>query len=245
MDTFPILVFEMKRGLVVSDLHLFSPRSEGSSLMAEMREELASVDVLVLNGDIFDFRWSCLRDQSTTISAAVDWLVVLLDDFKGETIHYILGNHDCLGTFSSRLDEIARMHPEFSCHELRLILNRNLFLHGDCANRRMNEAGLKKYRRAWSSHRQRGNLSRGLYNVADATGLSRRFHECHFPETTTVSRVSYHLDDVLPAWREEIDHCYFGHTHRPFADHLRDGVLFHNTGSGIRGMGFQPLVFSL
>ena len=234
----------MKRGLVISDLHLFSPRSEGAGLMADLMDEVTKVDVLVLNGDIFDFRWSCLPDQSATIAAAIDWLAALLDDFNGESIHYILGNHDCLGAFSSRLDELVRTHPGFSCHPLRLILNRRLFLHGDCANRRMNEADLMKYRRAWSNHRQRGNLGRTLYKVADATGLSRRFHERHFPEAGTVSRVTHHLDHVLPAWREEIDHCYFGHTHLPFADHSRDGVLFHNTGSGIRGMGFQPLAFT-
>ena len=235
----------VKRGLVISDLHLFSPRSDGASLLAGIMHELTNVDVLVLNGDIFDFRWSCLPDQSATITAAMEWLEALLVNFQGESVHYILGNHDCLGAFSSRLDALTRKHPAFSCHEFQLILNRKLFLHGDCSNRRMNEAALKKYRRAWHSHRQRGNPSRSLYTLADATGLSRRFHDWHFPEETTVSRVTHHLDHVLPAWREEIDHCYFGHTHRPFADHLCDGVFFHNTGSGIRGMGFQPLAFSI
>jgi UDP-2,3-diacylglucosamine hydrolase len=234
----------MKRGLVISDLHLFSPRSEGSCLMAGVMAEALNVDVLVLNGDIFDFRWSCLPDQSTTISAAIDWLVALMDGFQGESIHYILGNHDCINAFTSRLDDLTLRNPAFSCHELRLILNRKLFLHGDCANRKMDEQALKKYRRAWSNHRQRGNLGRALYNIADSTGLSRRFHEQHFPVDATVSRVVHHLDHVLPAWREDIDDCFFGHTHRPFADHSRDGVLFHNTGSGIRGMGFQPLAFS-
>jgi len=235
----------MKRGLVISDLHLFSPRSEGAALMADIMDEVIHFDVLVLNGDIFDFRWSCLPDQASTVSAAIDWLTKLIDDFNGESIHYILGNHDCLNKFSSRLVELVRIHPAFSLHELQLILNRKLFLHGDCANGRMNEAGLKKYRRAWSDHQRRGRLGRTLYKVADVTGLSRRFHEIHFPEEATVSRVTHHLDHVLPAWREEIEHCYFGHTHRPFSNHLRDGVLFHNSGSGIRGMGFLPHTFSL
>lgn len=37
--------------------------------------------------------------------------------------------------------------------------------------------------------------------------------------------------------------CYFGHTHIPFRGHHHEGVEFHNTGSAIRGMGFQPLEF--
>ena len=212
--------------------------------MAGAMEQVTHVDVLVLNGDIFDFRWSILPNQAATIAAALDWIDSLIDAFKGESIHYVLGNHDCLEAFSSRLGDLSHKRPLFACHELRLILNRNLFLHGDCANRMMNEAALKKYRRSWSSHRQRGKFGRALYQVADATGLSRRFHERHFPEEATVSRVIHHLGHVLPAWREEIDHCYFGHTHRPFANHLRDGVRFHNTGSGIRGMGFHPLAFT-
>jgi UDP-2,3-diacylglucosamine hydrolase len=52
------------------------------------------------------------------------------------------------------------------------------------------------------------------------------------------------LDHILPEWREEIDHCYFGHTHLPFTDYSHDGVFFHNTGSAIKDMEFQPLAFT-
>ena len=234
----------MKRGLVISDLHLFSPRSDGRWLMLERMDEVAQVDVLVLNGDVFDFRWSELPNQAVTISAAIDWLLELLEKFQGESIHYVLGNHDCLSAFTSRLEELARANSVFSYHEHSLILKRSLFLHGDCANRKMDGEMLKQYRRAWSSHDQRGKLGRVLYQLADITGLSRRFHEQHFPEVPTVARVAHHLDHVLPAWREEIDDVFFGHTHRPFSSHSHEGVLFHNTGSGIRGMGFNPLVFT-
>lgn len=234
---------EMKRGLVISDLHLFSPRSEGSRLLAERMDEVTQTDVLVLNGDVFDFRWSELPDQSATISAAIDWLKKLLENFQGESIHYVLGNHDCLSAFTSRLDELAQANPMFSCHEHRLIINRSLFLHGDCANRMMDENMFKQYRRAWSSHRQRGKVGKTLYQIADITGLSRRFHEQHFPQAATVERVAHHLNHIFPAWREEIDDVFFGHTHRPFTSHTHEGVNFHNTGSGIRSMGFLPLSF--
>lgn len=212
--------------------------------MLELMDEVAQVDVLVLNGDVFDFRWSELPNQAATISAAINWTADLLENFKGESIHYVLGNHDCLSAFTSRLEELARANSVFSYHEHSLILNRSLFLHGDCANRKMDGEMLKQYRHAWSSHDQRGKLGRVLYQLADITGLSRRFHEQHFPEAATVARVAHHLDHVLPTWREEIDDVFFGHTHRPFSSHSHEGVLFHNTGSGIRGMGFNPLVFT-
>lgn len=235
----------MKRGLVISDLHLFSPRSIGSQLIEDRMLEVTQADVLVLNGDIFDFRWSDLPNQSETISAAICWLEYLLENFQGDSIHYVLGNHDCLTAFTCRLDELAHKHAKFSSHEHRLVLNRNLFLHGDCANRNMNEEELKTYRKSWSSHQQRGRIGKTLYKLADASGLSRRFHDHHFPQQTTVSRITHHLDHVMPSWREEIDHCYFGHTHRPFPEHIQDGVHFHNTGSGIKNMGFLPQAFSL
>jgi hypothetical protein len=55
-----------RRGLVVSDLHLFARRSRGMTCFESLRGELESVDVLVLNGDIFDFRWSVLPDHQAT-----------------------------------------------------------------------------------------------------------------------------------------------------------------------------------
>jgi UDP-2,3-diacylglucosamine hydrolase len=61
----------MPRGLVISDLHLFSPRSKAVELLVGIQEKLASADVLVLNGDIFDFRWSTLPDTQATIVAAL------------------------------------------------------------------------------------------------------------------------------------------------------------------------------
>lgn len=123
----------MKSGLVLSDLHLFSPRSEGFERMAALWDEVTRAEMLVLNGDIFDFRWTCLPDEAATLTAALDWLHKLFDDFEGSAIHYVLG----------------------------------------------------------------------------------------------------------------IDHCYFGHTHCPFSDHSHQGVRFHNTGSGIRGMGFLPMGFEV
>ncbi len=81
----------MKSGLVISDLHLFSPGSEGFERMAALWDEVTRAEVLVLNGDIFDFRWTCRPDEAATLTAALEWLHKLLDDFEGSAIHYVLG----------------------------------------------------------------------------------------------------------------------------------------------------------
>lgn len=232
----------MKPGVVVSDLHLFSRRSIGEALLADLGA-LAEAETLVLNGDSVDFRWSRLPTEHATIAAALAWLEGLLDSFQGSSIHYILGNHDCLAEFREPLADLARRRPVLRIHEDRLRLDRNLFLHGDCTVWKMDEAALKRFRDAWSRDRPRGRFSKSVYDAVDASGISRRFHRWYFPAERTVRRVAHHLDHVMPDWRGEIDHCFFGHTHQPFSGFSLDGVNFHNTGSGIREMGFLPLTF--
>ena len=235
----------MKRGLVISDLHLFARRSVGDRLLEEMKPDLGRAEVLVLNGDTFDFGWSRLPSEEASIAAALQWLHDLAEEFRGSEIHYILGNHDCLRTFRNALDEFVIAQPAVSCHEHQLRLGRHLFLHGDCANRKMDGPALVRLRESWSRKKTRTRMHAALYGVIDALGISRGFHRCYFPLGTSVKRVSHYLDEVMPGWRDEVDDCYFGHTHQPFRAHAFDGVRFHNSGSGIRGMGFQPLHFEL
>ena len=233
----------MSRGLVISDLHLFSPRSEAAALWASIEDGHHDADTLVLNGDIFDFRWSMHSSEESSIAGAVEWLERLLASSRWTTIHYVFGNHDCLERFRDRVERLAEQHARLRCHDDRLQIGRNLFLHGDCTNHRMDGLALRRYRESWSRDRPRGTMGKMLYHGVDALGLSQRFHQLYFPHSRSVSRVAHHLDHVMPSWRQDIDHCYFGHTHRPFRDHELGGVRFHNTGSGIRGMGFQPLHF--
>jgi len=234
----------MQQGLVISDLHLFSRRSRAEELLAGMKGEIIAADILVLNGDVFDFRWSALPDMRATINASLDWLDGLVALRMGRPTHYLLGNHDCVTGFTEQLSGFAQARPSLICHESFHHLGRNLFLHGDCANRRMDGASHRRFRETWSRDRQRSALSGALYDAADALGASRKVHDLWFPQRTTVRRVAHHLDHILPGWREEIDHCYFGHTHLPFTGHGHDGVMFHNTGSAIRDMEFQPLAFT-
>jgi Calcineurin-like phosphoesterase len=234
----------MQQGLVISDLHLFSRRSCAEERLAGIKGEIIGTDVLVLNGDLFDFRWSTLPNMRATIEASLDWLDRLIDLRPDRPTHYLLGNHDCITGFTDKLPGFAQEHPSFAFHESFLCLGRNLFLHGDCSNRRMDGESHRRFRETWSRDKQRGPISRALYDAADTLGASRKVHDLWFPQGATVSRVAHHLDFLMPGWREEIDHCYFGHTHLPFTHHRHEGVRFHNTGSAIRDMAFQPLAFT-
>ena len=114
---------QTRRGIVVSDLHLFAHRSHGDACFQSLRAELESVDLLVLNGDIFDFRWSTLRGHDTTADAAAIWLQNLAADFPRCEIHYVLGNHDCLSLFRKRLPLLCSAESRLHWHEhhLRLV----------------------------------------------------------------------------------------------------------------------------
>lgn len=233
------------RGVVVSDLHFFARRSRAGDCFDSVRTSLASAQVLVLNGDIFDFRWSTLADVDSTLDAAIRWLRDLARDFPECEVHYVIGNHDCLTRFRERLDASRPALPRLQCHEQGLRLGDRLFLHGDCAHRWMDPTGLRHYREQWNNDRQHGRLTTTAYLAADRLRLTHAAHAGWFPRRDTVKRLAHYLDQAWPDWRRATRHCYFGHTHLPFSDYRHDGVVFHNTGSAIRGMGFNPIVFEV
>ena len=230
-------------GLVISDLHLLAKRSVGDSLLDGIAPQLDRCDTLVLNGDTFDFRWSRLASEAESIAAAIAWLEARLEKMDGRDLHFIHGNHDCTHGFCARLRPLEEKWPNLHLHEYILRLGDRIFLHGDCANRKMNASSLASSRDGWAIDKPRGSFNAALYDIADSTGLSWVFHRCYFPRDITVARVSHYLDAALPDWRDGTSDCYFGHTHIPFRDHRHGDISFHNTGSGIRSMGFQPLEF--
>ena len=231
------------RGLVISDLHLLARRSIGESLLDSMNPQFENCEVLVLNGDTFDFRWSTLRNEKDSITAAINWLEERIGILGDRELHFIQGNHDCVHGFCKGLVQLEEKWQNFHVHEYALRLGDQIFLHGDCANRKMDKAALAKTRQDWADDKPRGAFSATLYDVADLTGMSLAFHKLYFPRNVVVARIAHHLDDTLPGWRDSASDCYFGHTHMPFRDHLHEGIRFHNTGSAIRSMGFQPIEF--
>ncbi len=209
--------------------------------MRELLPDLKSARVLVLNGDIVDFRWSTCASHDETLRRSVGWLEELIRALPGCELHYVLGNHDCLASFKSGLAGLADRYRRFYWHEYRLQLGDMLFLHGDCTHRPMTQRRLQEYREAWSRSRRLGRTATNTYRAFDRLGVTRLVHRWHFPIDRTLDRLTHHLNDTCPDWRTTVRHCYFGHTHEPFANLKRDGVVYHNTGSAIRGMTFRPL----
>ena len=234
---------DTRRGIVVSDLHLFARRSRGTTRFASIRDRLNSAEVLVLNGDIFDFRWSTLGEHKRTLPAAVNWLRRLADDFPECQVHFVVGNHDCTAAFLNELSSLARSLPRFQWHEHLLRLGPSLFFHGDCAHRRMDHYSLTRFRAYWQRDWCCGSSIAAAYECVDRLGITRRVHEWHFPRRKTVERIVFYLDHTCPGWRKRTRDCYFGHTHLPFSNYEYEGVQFHNTGSAIHNLDFNPIAF--
>ena len=234
-----------RRGMVLSDLHLFARRSRGMALVKGLKHELAALDLLVLNGDIFDFRWSYHPGRLASQAAAAAWLGRLHDAYPRCQIHLVLGNHDGLVSFQEELARLAPSLARFHWHADCLQLGAALFLHGDCAQARMDARRLAEYRQAWEHKGNRGAWGSGAYRCADWLGLTRLVHQWHFPHQRTVRRIAYYLDHARPGWRREVRDCYFGHTHLPMSRFEFEGVRFHNTGAAVGRLGFHPIFFEL
>jgi len=231
------------KGLVLSDLHLFAARSQGWSLLEKLHDEFPNLDLLVLNGDIFDFRWSTLPTQEETMKAGIAWLNKLVTRNPRCRIHYLLGNHDCLDAFQRQLKQFSVRHRRFQCHEYFLCLGNAVFLHGDCVNRRMNPGELSQYRAQWKKGDHFGPGLALLYKWVDRLGITRMIHHSVFCRSEVAARIAFYLDRAKPGWRKEIRHCYFGHTHLPFTGFEHEGIIFHNTGSACGNLGFLPISF--
>jgi predicted phosphodiesterase len=88
-------------------------------------------------------------------------------------------------------------------------------------------------------------LRTSAYRCIDKLGITHFVHERQFPRRKTMERASFYLDDAQPGWRNLTSDCFFGHTHLPFSDCEHEGIIYHNTGSAIDAMEFNPVFFKL
>ena len=232
-----------KTGMVVSDLHMFAKRSRAPMVMDELGPALEGCEMLVLNGDIFDFKWTTLESIPHTIDQALAWLEGLVKGFPGCRIYFILGNHDCHREFTVVLEDLSQKISSFSWHERYLRLGTAAFLHGDCIHKKVFEKGLASYRKPWKEIKKKGQAQNAIYEAINHTGLTKAAPKIAFKREKMAGRILDYLDDREPGIVEKINDVYVGHTHVPFTDFSFRGKVFHNTGSAIKNQDFNPLHF--
>lgn len=227
-------------GVVVSDLHIFTERSIADKHMEAILKAARTAPYLVLNGDIFDFKWTTLRCVDTTIAKAVDWLDALCKEHPQCQVHYVLGNHDALEPFVHRMKELDRHHRNLQVHPAWFRMGHNLFLHGDLALDP--EARLRAERSLMASVDKKGKFLNLSYSLLTQAGGHCCVSLFHFKRQLASQITSYLKHHHLHAGITDV---YFGHTHTPFRNYHYEGIAFHNTGSTIRRLNPNFLEFRL
>ncbi len=231
-------------GCYVSDLHMFSRRSQAERYADAIPQAIKQARMFVLGGDIFDFRWTTLAGVAETVDRGVAWLVALIEQNPHCEVHYVLGNHDDNQLLMDHLERLAARYDHFTWERFYLRIDDKLFLHGDVADRTMDHAALVE-RRNSDVHQTRPPSSHLAYDVA----IRARLHMVpsfvwHSPERVTKRIMSY-LETIGQSPDGSLRHVYFGHTHRAMLNYPCGDLLFHNGGAPIRGLPFEILQFAL
>jgi UDP-2,3-diacylglucosamine pyrophosphatase LpxH len=228
----------MLSGYVISDLHLFTPWSVADDYMREIREAADRADFFVLNGDIFDFRWSSLASAEATVAASEAWLRAFAAEHPRCRVAYVMGNHDALRPFADCLAAAAEATPNLEWHPSHVRIGPALFTHGDLFLRKRPTDPFNRALRPAITRKPK-TLSR-CYRLLH----SMRVHRWHVPVLSSrrcAKRIIRSLDAASNGDAEGITDIYFGHTHTTFTDHAYRGLRFHNTGSMIGGLPWRML----
>lgn len=236
------------RGVVFSDLHIFSSRSTYKEYLPEIEMHLNDVDRCVMNGDIFDFSWSRAPSIAAAEERAAGMIVELLERFPRCQFHYVIGNHDGLEGFRRRLDEVAAKFSKFSWHEHCYRTGDVVFLHGDVVNSRRGAdglvGGLREHRELPRYCELRDRRLRDGMQILSRLGIEKFAYVVNSPERNARRIVEY-LEELDPAILDGTKHIYFGHTHVQQHGYQYKGMTFYNTGASLNGMSLKPMRFEV
>ncbi len=229
----------MPEAYFLADLHLFTRRSLAGRHEAAIAEAAARASTFVLGGDIFDFAWCEQPTVASAVEQAAGWLQRLVAEHRQCQFYFLLGNHDCHPYFVKRLDELAQSLPNLEWDPYYLRMGHSLFLHGDVHRQRRPSDALLKSRRRWMRARPRGPALNRLYDLAMHSGLHKVATRVAHPKRTSARRILRYLEEIGHGPANGVRHVYFGHTHRQLSDFEYGGLLFHNSGSPMRGVPFR------
>lgn len=221
----------MSGGVVLSDLHVFAQRSDQVRLERLIAALPRTFEFMVLNGDIFDFRWSVYASEGKTVKAGCNWLLTLLQNFPQTRIFYVMGNHDCSQLWAKALADLR--HERFSWSATHCHIGTSLFIHGD-----LPLAGQNPYVRQLPEAYKRVSAFDAASRIYDFAVDARLTHMARllFKPAQCVPKIHDLLVEHDQVLMDKVQDVYFGHTHVPFSCYPHKGIRYHNTGSGIRHM---------
>ncbi len=223
----------------VSDLHMYTSRSQEQRYLGEIERKAARADNFVLGGDIFDFRWSTMDTHEETVVRATDWLRKLAVNCPNCQFYYVLGNHDYNRDLMDSCDYLASKYENFSWQPFYLRLGSSVFLHGDAADRIATGEELAEARMRWLRKAKRGQMASRLYDLAVANRLHMPLVRLARTKKTTARRILSYLRSIGEDPSTGVKNVYFGHTHFAFTNFRFGGVTFHNGGAPMEGLHFE------
>ena len=174
-------------------------------------------DTFILGGDIFDFVWTTHGTIAETVDEAVRWLETLVVDAPHCQFHFLLGNHDCHGPFVKRLAALEASARNFCWHPFFLRLGDTVFLHGDVADRSMDEEDLANRRARHDQMKKKGPWMHLLYDLVVFARLHNTACLLAYPKILVARRILAYLGRIGHGPRTGVQHVYFGHTHVPMS----------------------------
>lgn len=230
-----------RKAYFISDLHLFSRRSQADLYADAIFEAARDAHTFVLGGDIFDFKWTTLGSLDETVSAAASWLHKLASRHPECDFVFVLGNHDSHPAFVDRLAETVDENANLSWHRHFVRSGDCVFLHGDVvdAGGAVDHESLDQRRHRFSLHAPPKPTTHLLYDAAV-------FARLHVLASSVVNRphgvlrkIANYLHHIGQGPESGVRHVYFGHTHRELADVEFGGLTFHNPGAPMKGIRFR------
>ncbi|MEQ9823404.1 MAG: hypothetical protein ABQ298_03380 [Puniceicoccaceae bacterium] len=234
----------MLKGITFSDLHLLAGRQKEKHWEPWMRRWRSDYDLCILNGDIFDFRWSRERDRIQSIRIAEAWLRHLLEPRERAHFVILLGNHDSCPHYQLLLKQLSDDYEHLHWEEHWWVLGDKIFLHGDIPDLSGELETLQAYRAHHNglSMQPPHPIRHWFYKSATRVGITGTVPRV-LPWRKQCLRTDIFLQNQLGSRYDAIRDVYLGHTHVHFADYEHHGTLFHNCGAPFRGARFRPAEF--
>jgi UDP-2,3-diacylglucosamine pyrophosphatase LpxH len=230
-------------GLFVSDLHLFSQRSVGHVRMDGLQTTFPDADLLVLGGDVFDFKWSQLGSFPETLVAAENWFHQLMNDWQGDVL-FLPGNHDCVPAFldkvECRISKLDRFYWRPHCAQL----GDAVFLHGDVLDSQFGLNQLESYRARFHDEQPQSPMAHRMYQVAVAMRIHRAIPKIRHTTAKTCEKLLKWIPEISDD-PSAVRRAFFGHTHVAINGDTCGGVEFYNPGAALKHLSFQPVRFQL
>ena len=233
------------RGIFASDFHMFCERSVVDSILPDLDRAAQDVDIIILGGDIVDFKWTQLEDYETTETAALTWLRSFINRHSGKQIVYLVGNHDGPPSYLSQLHQMCDSTERFEVYEYWYQRGEFLFLHGDAVHGRSTQAELERCRAKKTRHRKRGRVKNELYNLAFLLRLPSLVNVLINRDRPVCQRLVRYLQDEKLVPGRGLRRIYFGHTHAVVKGFRLDELEFYNGGAPLRTLSSEILHFEI